>query len=288
MDIGFVGAGKVGTAFGQYLSQQGFNVIGYYDLKQDTAALSASLVSGKRYETAWELASHCDILFITTSDDAIETVCEAVSHHYSFQEGQWVGHMSGASTSEVLLSAQRQGAHTFSLHPIQAFADADDALAKLPLTVFSLEGEPDGLDGIRQIMNQCGNQYIELTAKQKPLYHAGACVISNYMVALVDYALQYYERIGIPSEQAQHFLWPLVTGTINNISKMGTVKALTGPIARGDKGTVQKHIDALSTLASNLLPMYEELGQWTVDLALRKGTINKEKGEEILNLLQKE
>jgi predicted short-subunit dehydrogenase-like oxidoreductase (DUF2520 family) len=118
------------------------------------------------------------------------------------------------------------------------------------------------------------------------VYHAAAVIACNYLVTLVKLATDLWQTFNVPTQQATRALLPLLRGTLNNIEKVGIPQCLTGPIARGDTGTIQKHIDALNKLAPAVLPTYCELGRQTIPVALAKGRINKQQAEELKAILK--
>ena len=118
-----------------------------------------------------------------------------------------------------------------------------------------------------QLVKDLDGKFFVIDKKVKPLYHAGACVVSNYLVTVIDVGLQLMESIGIPRAQALPAIIPLVNGTVKNIEKIGIPMALTGPIARGDMSTVLKHLDCLDELAPQLILFYSWLGYYTAEVA---------------------
>ena len=130
------------------------------------------------------------------------------------------------------------------------------------------------------LVEALGGEYFFIDREAKPLYHAGACVVSNYLVTLLDLGIKLLESTGIPSAMASRALLPLVHGTINNVEKIGIPQALTGPIARGDIATVSKHLDCMRELAPELVKLYTVLGCYTAPLAQAKGTIDRPTRDE--------
>ena len=245
MQIGFIGAGKVATAFGRYLHAGGLTIGGYFDRHPEKVRHAALATKSAACASASEVASRSDIILITTRDDQIAGACEALCRHGDIAGHHTVGHMSGAHASDILAVAQQHGATTFSLHPLQAFADEEKALAELPNTFFSLEGEKEHLQQVETLLGQIGNPYFTITAQHKSLYHLSACILSNYLVTLMDCGLSALEQSGIDPRKGFQAMRPLIEGTLANIAAMGTTEALTGPIARGDSGTIERHIKAL-------------------------------------------
>jgi len=126
-----------------------------------------------------------------------------------------------------------------------------------------------------------GGRSIKLQAEDKVLYHASAVFASNYLVTLVKMATDLWQTFSIPTDQAIPALIPLIRGTLHNIETIGIPDCLTGPIARGDTGTIDKHLEALREKAPELLFPYKELGLQTIPIALAKGRISRERAEEL-------
>ncbi|MGV8145971.1 MAG: Rossmann-like and DUF2520 domain-containing protein [Alkaliphilus sp.] len=266
MKIGFIGAGKVGTSFGKYLVNNGFFVEGYYSKSYLSAEKASNTTNSKAYRSIYEITKRSDLIFITTNDDSIKSVCEEIANNDGFKKGSMVGHMSGAHSSVILESARKQNCNTFSLHPLQAFASVDKAIIDLQNTVFSLEGD-DRTEEITKMLEFCGNNYFIVDSKDKTLYHIAACIVSNYTVTLMDVGLEVFENIGIDKEEGFRALLPLINGSLENINKYGTASALTGPIARGDIKTITKHIEEIKARIPDMLENYCMLGEKTTELA---------------------
>jgi predicted short-subunit dehydrogenase-like oxidoreductase (DUF2520 family) len=129
--------------------------------------------------------------------------------------------------------------------------------------------------------------WVELKPGDKVLYHAAAVFACNYLVTLVKLALDLWQDFGVSSQEATRALLPLLAGTINNINNIGVPNCLTGPVARGDLGTIERHLSALEAKSPSLLITYKELGLQTVPIALAKGKVNEQKAEEMKALLKK-
>lgn len=288
MNIGFIGAGKVGTAFGKYLSNNGFNVEGYYSKREKSAQNAAKYCNSRAYVNLKDLTQKVDIIFITTNDDEIEKVADKLAENNILSTGQIIVHMSGASSSEILKSTKARGCFTYSLHPLQAFADIEKSVIDLKDTVFSIEGDEEKIHVFEEILENTGNRYFKISKDQKSIYHATACVVSNYLVTLMDYGLSLFEAIGIKGEDGYKALYPLIDGTVKNIYNLGTKKALTGPIARCDVETIENHIKSIDKIAQDKLDFYKLMGDMTLELAKRDRLNDNEKIEELQNILRGE
>lgn len=269
MKIGFIGAGKVGTAFGLYLRSHGYKIIGYYSKTFNSSEKAAKLTDSKAFINLKNLTKETDIIFITTNDDEIENVCNYLVDNNLLVKEKIVVHMSGASTSDVLKRAKEIGCYCYSLHPLQSFANINKAVEDLKHTVFSIEGDNEKIDVIEDILKRTGNDYFRISADEKAIYHAAACVISNYLTVVIDYGLSLFSSIGIDKEKGYKAMLPLMYGTIENIERLGTEKALTGPIARGDINTVIKHIKHLKEKNPDFIKFYKTLGHKTLELAVK-------------------
>ncbi|EOD00446.1 Rossmann-like and DUF2520 domain-containing protein [Caldisalinibacter kiritimatiensis] len=286
MRIGFIGAGKVGTAFGKYLKKYGFKVYGYYSRTYESALKAAKYTDTKAVENIEEIVVNTDIIFITTKDDEIRNVSNRLVQKNLLIKGKILIHMSGAASSDILIKAKEQGSCIYSLHPLQSFADIDKAVKDLEDTIFSLEGDEEKINVIEDILKKTDNEYFKLNANQKSIYHAAACVVSNYLVTLMDYGLSLFESIGIDKEKGFKALLPLIDGTLKNIYDLGTEKALTGPIARGDTNTIERHLKSMQENNLKSIDFYKLLGAKTVDLAKKEKLENKEKITYLKNILK--
>jgi predicted short-subunit dehydrogenase-like oxidoreductase (DUF2520 family) len=284
MIIGFVGAGKVGTSFGKYLIQNGFSVAGYYSRSRQSAVAASDYTASRCFAKVEDLVQRVDGIFITTGDDQIDQACGHVVDSVDCLQGKFMVHMSGALSSEVLQRAGDKGAQTFSLHPLQSFADIDLALNDLKQTIFGIEGERE-LDILKSILDKTGNRYIKLRPEQKTRYHMVACIISNYLVTLLGFGLDLFDSIGIDPEKGMDALLPMIRGTVANVAQLGPDKALTGPIARGDLQTIKKHLENFTSKEGEAADFYNVLCRKTLALATKRKLTDTAQIAEMFKLL---
>ncbi|RLB07959.1 MAG: DUF2520 domain-containing protein [Deltaproteobacteria bacterium] len=287
--IAVVGAGVVGTALAYLLKEKGYRIIGIASRSQNSAQRAASFLGGevRVSTTPEEIVQEADLVFITTSDSAIEEVCERIANKEGFRPGQIVVHTSGALPSTILLKAREKGALIASVHPLQSFADVKEAIKIIPSSIFCLEGAAEAIPTLMELVRTLGARPFSIDTRYKSLYHAAAVVASNFLVTLYYLSFKLYEAIDIPREEASQALLPLIKGTVNNIEKLGPVKALTGPIARGDLNVVKGHLEALRHLDTRFIDIYRTISRLTVEIGIKKGTLSPEKGDEILRILDK-
>jgi len=283
LTLGFIGAGTVGTALAALLSRKGYQVTGVSSRSQTSAENLAREVGGCRVlNDNQEVADTAELIFITTPDDTISQVASQVNWH----SGQSVVHCSGADSTGILEPAKKSGAMAGSFHPLQTFAGVRQAMENIPGSTFAVEAEAPLLNTLKDMANAIGGHWIELKASDKVAYHAAAVFACNYLVTLVKLATDLWQTFSVPPDQATRALLPLIRGTLHNIDTIGIPQCLTGPIARGDTGTIKKHLTALKEKAPALLSPYKELGLQTIPVALAKGRINEQQASELENILK--
>ncbi len=273
----------MGAALALTLAKRGYRVAAIGSRSLSSAERLAGQIDGcQAVRTPQDVAGVADLVFITTPDAAIGEVAAQVH----WRTGQMVVHCSGADSTDVLEPARAQGAQVGAFHPLQSFASPAQAVENLPGSFFALEGEEPLLGTLKEMAQALGGRHAVLKPGDKVLYHAAAVFVSNYTVALMGIAAELWRAFGVSQEQATSALLPLLQGTVNNIGRVGLPDCLTGPIARGDTGTIQKHITALTSVAPSLLPAYREMGMRAIPIALGKGKIDEEKAAQMEALLQ--
>ncbi len=272
--LGFLGTGVVATALCQSLGRAGYRIAAVHGRDSHRAReLALSLDGARAAATRQEVADESDLVVLAVSDDAIAAVADSIS----WRQGGAVVHCNGAASLALLQTAQRAGADVGVFHPLQSFASAEQALRLIPGSAFRVEASSDRLRGwLTNMAVSLGGRPLALSA-DPALYHVSAVLASNYLVTLLDLAAGLWPELGSTREDGLSALLPLVRGTIENIERLGIPSALTGPIARGDVGTVARHLDVLREVAPHALPVYKELALRAIQVALRKGTIDRER-----------
>lgn len=264
MKFGIIGAGIVGTALAVRLEEAGHECIGVHTRSRLSYERFRCYLN-KDHLTLDALIPNVDCLFITTQDGMIRMVAENLSANGLLKPGQvWI-HCSGSLPSDVLRVQENLSVRCLSLHPLQAFASVEKALAILAGTHFGIEGDDEELG--EKIVEDLGGIPHHILAAQKSLYHAGAVVASNYLVVLASLAVDLFGEAGIKGEEALASLLPLMRGTLYNLEQVGLPQALTGPIARGDAQVVQGHLDHMP---SKLVEIYQALGLKALELGVNK------------------
>jgi predicted short-subunit dehydrogenase-like oxidoreductase (DUF2520 family) len=228
----------------------------------EIAGIDVRLAAG---DEAPDACAGAGAILLCVPDDAIETLCARIAP----VAPPLVGHVSGATTLDALSATSHHGAVTFSLHPLQTFADGETPLDGTPAAIAGSDDE--AVSFARSLAKSLGMRPFEVPEESRAAYHAAAAMASNLLVALEESAAELFERLGV--EDAREILAPLVLRTAANWAERGPA-ALTGPIARGDRATVERHRAALAETAPELVPVYDAL-------AVRAESIARESGKEV-------
>jgi predicted short-subunit dehydrogenase-like oxidoreductase (DUF2520 family) len=292
--VAIIGAGRVGSAVGFLLKRAGYTVTTVTARTMASAEKASVFIgAGEPTTDVVKAASKAGIIFITTPDGAIRNVCDKIVSERGLKPGSLVVHMFGAQSYGLLDAAKSSGSYRAVIHPLQSVPSPAQGIQNLPGSYFRIEADPEALEVSRDLVKALGGVELVMPrwssdSDSAALYHAGAVTVSNYFVALIDYGLMFYETLGADRKEALHALLPLIKGTLQNIEKLGTTDALTGPIARGDVDTIKEHIQAMQRKAPELLGLYKELARQTVSVARKKGNIAGDTAAELLRLLNVE
>lgn len=286
MNIAFIGAGKVGKTMGLLLQTKGVNVLGYYSRSLTSAERAASIINGHTFYSLYPLAEKADIIAITTPDDAVEQVVKELLELEIDWADKFILHMSGVHSSDLLSPLHKRNGTVLSLHPMLAFnIDPFKATKDLEEAFFTIEGKGK-LEKLTNYFRGIGFHLIEISTANKVLYHTSATMVSNYLVVLMDIGIKMLIDVGFSKEEAHKLLTPLINNNIKNVLELGAEDALTGPIARGDRGTVQKHLVNLDNYDKQIAEIYRSLGKQTVELARRAGKLQDAQVSQIKEVLQ--
>ena len=198
-----------------------------------------------------------------------------------------VVHCSGTASTDILSHASERGAAVGVFHPLQTLASPEQAKANLPGSAFGLEASTDELREILEEMALALGGTPLLLAGDKSIYHASAVIASNYLVTLLSLASSLWEEFGLSQDEGLRALLPLVRGTLTNLETVGLPDALTGPIARGDLGTIDRHLETLGRVAPELVPAYKELARQTIPIARAKGSLDEATAERLSQSLDR-
>lgn len=288
MDIGFIGAGKVGCALGLYFKHHGLNVSGYYSRTRHSASEAAIRTGSQEFDSIAALAGSCDVIFFTVPDQAFEELDRKISAQIDARrignEKIWL-HVSGAHPSDILAGIRAAGCAVGSMHPLESFGEPVSSAARLDKAWFTVEGAEEAANVAETILKHTGGKYRRIKAGDKALYHAGACVVSNYLVTLLESGIKLFEAAGFERKDIFDAIEPLIHATLSNVRGKGTVEAMTGPIVRADFNTVGVHLRAIQTAQPKELDIYRVMAQKTAEM-LRDKRLTVGQTEELQLMLE--
>lgn len=215
-----------------------------------------------------EAVSASDLVVLATPDDAIAEVARALARLGMIASRHVVLHLSGVLDRSALDALEPGGAGLGSLHPLQTIADPATAPDRLRGAYAGVEGDSRALEAAEWLARAAGMRPVRVAGGAKPLYHAAAVFVSNYVVALAAVAERLGAAAGVAGDEAHRIYLPLLQGAVANIAREGAARALTGPVRRGDLRTIEAHLAALDRADERL---YRELGLAALEVARAAG-----------------
>jgi predicted short-subunit dehydrogenase-like oxidoreductase (DUF2520 family) len=259
--VAIVGAGRVGRALGRRLHDLGWD-IGVVATRSITTARAAvhAIGAGRPMDRLTRQVVAADAVLIATPDHAIRRVAEELAQIGGEEwRGKVVLHTSGALDSSVLAPLARAGTATGSLHPMQTFSNQN--MPELAGIVFGMEGSAAALKLVRKMVRQMGGVAVRLSGMNKAAYHAAGSFASAHTLALVEAGTRLLMAQGFTRRQATRALLPLARQTLDNLERLGPRAAWTGPMARGDYATVERHAEALADFPREFFDAYASVSR---------------------------
>jgi predicted short-subunit dehydrogenase-like oxidoreductase (DUF2520 family) len=265
--VGIVGNGRVGSIMAAALADAGYRVIGVTDRSRPPAPD--------------ELAA--DLLLLAVPDDALAALVAGLAGAGAFHEGQIVAHTSGAHGVAVLAPAVARGARPLALHPAMTFAGGHADLDRLRKGIsFGLTAPADVRPAAEALVRDLGGTPEWIPEERRGLYHAALAHGANHLVTLVNDAMDRLREAGVG--QPERVLDPLLHAALDNTLRLGDA-ALTGPVSRGDAGTVRRHVEVLTDAAPEAAPAYLVLARRTAARALAAGRLSQDEAAALLDAL---
>ena len=242
MDVSVIGAGRVGTALAVLLARRGHRIVAVSG-RADTAERAARFLPGTPVTTAAEAAAAAGTVIVGVPDQWIEPTAREVAG--DLRPGAVVVHLSGALGLDALRPAEDAGATVIALHLLQTFPSVEAALERVPGSAAAVTARDDeGFMAAERLAIDAGAHPFRLADDARPLYHAGAVLASNAVIALLGLAERVLNDAGVDDPVAR-FL-PLTLASVGNTGDLGPGAALTGPAVRGDAATVERNLRALA------------------------------------------
>jgi predicted short-subunit dehydrogenase-like oxidoreductase (DUF2520 family) len=268
--LNLIGAGKLGKVLGRlFYEHQVLRIQHIVCRNQEHGQHAAAFIGDVQTQvvTDWTLMQAAEVVCLAVPDDAIVAVAERLAQTGIIHQGSIVFHCSGSKTSEILRVLSACGASVASVHPVKSFANPEKLILEFVGTFCGIEGDAYAVEQLSLVFERIGARMLPISSKNKLTYHAGSVFASNYLVSLMELAIQAYQHAGISKEMALELTQALATATLQNVFELGTKAALTGPIQRGDMVTVQAQLAQLRSTNEQLADMYQAFIAPTMQLA---------------------
>jgi predicted short-subunit dehydrogenase-like oxidoreductase (DUF2520 family) len=268
--VGVVGAGRVGAVLAAALRDAGHEIVAAAGESDASRQRLDALLPGVRRAKPTDVARASDVLLLTVPDDMLDNVVTMLAASGALREGQYVVHTSGRHGLAVLRPAEEVGARVVALHPAMTFTGTALDLDRLAGCVFGLTAPSAERELAESLVADLGGRAMWVPEEMRTLYHAGLAHGANHLVTLVTEAMEMLAAAG--ADDPAGTLRPLLTAALDNALERGDA-ALTGPIVRGDLGTVRAHLADLADNAPHTIPSYVALARATLARAVTDGRV---------------
>lgn len=284
LGVGIVGAGRVGAVLGMVLRGAGHAVVGASGVSEASRDRIADLLPGVPVLDVEQVVERAELLLLTVPDDALPGLVTGLAGLGRFTEGQLVVHTAGRFGVRVLEPARKAGAIPLAIHPAMTFSGTALDRARLNGAPFAVTAQEDALPIAIALVVELGGEPVVVEEGARGRYHAALAHASNHLVTVVAQARTLLSRTGVDNPGA--LMAPLAQAALDGAVRMGDA-ALTGPVARGDRGTVAEHVTELSApgVESDVLPTYRALARATAERAARAGRLRSADRDAVLHAL---
>ncbi|MDT7582097.1 MAG: hypothetical protein QOK35_3361 [Pseudonocardiales bacterium] len=286
--VGIVSAGRVGAVVGAALAAAGHHVVGASGVSRASVSRVSTLLPGVPMVPPDEAAVRADLVLLAVPDDVLPGLVRGLAAAGCFRPGQIVVHTSGAHGVAVLDAATDQGVLPLALHPVMTFTGRPEDVARLAgasVAVTATEGEEAAWSVGEALVVEMGAEPVRVPESVRPLYHAALAHGANHLITLVRDCVDVLERAGV--RPAERLVAPLLSAALDNALRHGD-RALTGPVARGDAGTVRTHLRELDAVDPDLAATYRVLAARTARRARKAGMLPDHAADEVLAALDEQ
>ncbi|MFR9726601.1 Rossmann-like and DUF2520 domain-containing protein [Streptomyces sp. MS19] len=282
LTVGVVGAGRVGPALAAALALAGHRPVAASGVSEASRRRAETLLPGVPLVTPDEVLARADLVLLSVPDDALPGLVAGLAETGAVRPGQLLVHCSGRFGTGVLDPALRAGALPLALHPVMTFTGTAVDVQRLAGCSFGVTAPAELRTAAEALVIEMGGEPEWIEERDRPLYHAALALGANHLVTLVAQSLELLRHAGVAAPD--RMLGPLLGAALDNALRSGDA-ALTGPVARGDAGTVAAHVAELRAHAPGALAGYLAMARVTADRALDHGLLRPELAEALLDVL---
>lgn len=266
MNFNLIGAGRLGKNIATALStDQNMTLNSVCNQTVSSAQQAVKAIGCGSVVAELSALPETDCIWITCNDDAIASVVDALGKNVNLKSGCYVVHCSGVLDSSVLAPLEEKGCLVASIHPLKAFKSGELACNAFKEVECVIEGDKLVCSWLHNTFTNLGANIINMQAGNKSLYHAAACMASNYLVTLAHYSEQLFVASGLSSNAAKKVTLKLMQGNLQNMQQAFSIdEALTGPLMRGDVDTLARHLHAIEK--GTIRDLYQTAGLATLEL----------------------
>ena len=280
--VGIVGAGRVGSVLGAALRTAGHRIVAVSAISAASRRRAAQLLPDVEIRPADRIAADADLLLLTVPDDVLPGLIEGFVQAEAIRAGQFVVHTSGRYGIDVLAPATKVGALPLALHPVMTFTGTAVDLDRIQGVCFGATA-PEPLRAVAEtLVLEMGGDPVWIAEENRVLYHAALAQGANHLVTLVASSMDLLKTAG--ADDPQRMLGPLLSAALDNALRYGD-SGLTGPVVRGDAGTVAAHVDVLSKVSPETTAAYVAMARLTADRAMAAGLLAPDDAVELLGVL---
>ncbi|GHD10760.1 Rossmann-like and DUF2520 domain-containing protein [Zhihengliuella salsuginis] len=283
LGVGIIGAGRVGAVLGAALRAAEHQVVGVHAVSEDSRERAENLLPGVPVLDIDEILRRAELVLFAVPDDQLGPLVAGLADGGHFKTGQIVVHTAGRFGLEVLAPARSAGAIPLAIHPAMTFTGMSLDLTRLPDCVFGVTADNMMLPIAQALVVEMGAEPVVVADADRVAYHAALAHASNHLVTLAGQSAQLLHEVGV--ERPDRVLGPLMRASLENALASGEA-ALTGPVARGDAGTVAEHVAALETVDDDVRLAYTSMARATALRAADRGLITRAQAIEIARVLE--
>ncbi len=282
LNVGVVGAGRVGTALAVALGRAGHRITAASAVSDSSLRRVDQFLPGTPIRQPEEVVGAADLVLLTVPDDALPGLVRGLAATGAPVAGRLLAHASGRHGLGVLEPATQQGALPLAMHPVMTFTGRPDDADRLVGICFGVTAPTALRPAAEVLVMEIGGEPVFIAEADRDLYHAALAGAANHLVTLVVQAEDLLAKAGVGNPA--RMLGPLLSAALDNALRLGDA-ALTGPVARGDADTVAGHVAALQTEAPEALPAYLALARLTATRALAAGMLTASDARRLLDVL---
>lgn len=286
--VAIIGCGRLGSALAIAMHRHTFRIAALIDCNLASARRLARLVNAEAYSDKIQARASSEIVIIAVPDDSIVPVVSALAASIGdIGQVRYICHTSGALTSDVFDALQIYQIAGASVHPIQTFPGAADDWKRFENCYFGIEGDRLAVEFFQGVIKQLGSKSVIIPKEFKSQYHLACTIASNFLIALLAPVQALFQQANFSERQAFAILFPLLITTLTNLKNDGLEAALSGPLLRGDRGTIERHLHILANELPSYLSLYQCLAKILLEFNRVKENLSQEQYGELLQLMSK-